>query len=255
MSQLQRNPSAARRLVLAWSLVIACLGVFALGERVYTQGGQGNRMWAPRLATVPAGELQVLPVQGNVHVLIGAGGNITVQAGNDGVLMVDTGTANMSQKVIAAMRSISTEAAALHRQYDGRRGVYRRQRRDRRRRRDHPVPRAELHRRAAGRARCRPRVDHFLLHRAASPVRAAGQGGGHTGRGLARQHLLDRAEAALLQRRAGRDHASSGELRRQQHRPVPQVRRRQCRGDARPDGVSRHRYRRRRQHLRRWWTP
>ena len=58
MSQLQRNPSAARRLVLAWSLVIACLGVFTLGERVYTQGGQGNRMWAPKLATVPAGELQ-----------------------------------------------------------------------------------------------------------------------------------------------------------------------------------------------------
>ena len=108
MSQLQRNPSAARRLVLAWSLVIACLGVFALGERVYTQGGQGNRMWAPKLATVPAGEIQVLPVQGNVHVLIGAGGNITVQAGNDGVVMVDTGVANMSQKVIAAMRSIST---------------------------------------------------------------------------------------------------------------------------------------------------
>lgn len=109
MSQLQRNPSAARRLVLAWSLVIACLGVFTLGERVYTQGGQGNRMWAPKLATVPAGELQVLPVQGNIHVLIGAGGNITVQSGNDGVLMVDTGTANMSQKVIAAMRAISTK--------------------------------------------------------------------------------------------------------------------------------------------------
>jgi len=109
MSQLQRNPSAARRLVLAWSLVIACLGVFALGERVYTQGGQGNRMWAPKLATVPAGEIQVLPVQGNVHVLIGAGGNITVQAGNDGVVMVDTGLANMSQKVIAAMRANSTK--------------------------------------------------------------------------------------------------------------------------------------------------
>ena len=91
MSQLQRRASAARRLMLAWVSVIACLGFVALGERVYTQAGQGNRMWAPKLATVPAGEIQVLPVQGNVHVLIGAGGNITVQAGNDGVLMVDTG--------------------------------------------------------------------------------------------------------------------------------------------------------------------
>ena len=108
MSQQQRNSPAARRLVLAWSLGVACLGVCGLGERVFTQAGQNSRMWAPKLATVPAGEIQVLPVQGNVHVLIGAGGNITVQAGNDGVLMVDTGTANMSQKVIAAMRSIST---------------------------------------------------------------------------------------------------------------------------------------------------
>jgi glyoxylase-like metal-dependent hydrolase (beta-lactamase superfamily II) len=65
-------------------------------------------MWAPKLATGTPGEIQILPVQGNVHMLVGAGGNITVQAGNEGVLMVDTGVANMSQKVIAAMRSIST---------------------------------------------------------------------------------------------------------------------------------------------------
>ena len=92
MSQLQRNPSAARRLVLAWMSVIACLGVVGLGERVYTQAGQAQPdVGADDWRTVPPGEVQVLPVQGNVHVLIGAGGNITVQAGNDGVLMVDTG--------------------------------------------------------------------------------------------------------------------------------------------------------------------
>ena len=48
-------------------------------------------MWAPSWRPAAPGEIQVLPVQGNVHVLIGAGGNITVQAGDDGVLMVDTG--------------------------------------------------------------------------------------------------------------------------------------------------------------------
>lgn len=105
--QVQRH-TAARRLMFVWVSVIACAGVFALGERVYTQAGQASRVWAPRLATVAPGEIQILPVQGNVHMLVGAGGNITVQAGNDGVLMVDTGLANMSQKVIAAMRSIST---------------------------------------------------------------------------------------------------------------------------------------------------
>ena len=107
MSRLQRAPSAGRRLVLAWVSVSACLGVLGFGERVYTQAAQRSRMWAPKLETVPAGEIQVVPVQGNVHMLVGAGGNITVQSGADGVLMVDTGTASMSPKVIAAMRSIS----------------------------------------------------------------------------------------------------------------------------------------------------
>jgi len=65
-------------------------------------------MWAPKLSAAPAGEIQVLPVQGNVHVLIGAGGNITVQAGDDGILMVDTGLASMSAKVLAALKTIST---------------------------------------------------------------------------------------------------------------------------------------------------
>src|SRR6185312_16136681 len=35
-------------------------------------------------------EVHILPVQGNVYMLVGSGGNITVQKGNDGVFMVDT---------------------------------------------------------------------------------------------------------------------------------------------------------------------
>ena len=38
------------------------------------------------------GEIEVLPVQGNVYMLAGAGGNIAVQIGDDGVLLVDTGS-------------------------------------------------------------------------------------------------------------------------------------------------------------------
>ncbi len=53
-------------------------------------------------------EVHILPVQGNIYMLVGAGGNITVQAGNDGVLLVDTGVAPMSEKVLAAIRSISS---------------------------------------------------------------------------------------------------------------------------------------------------
>jgi glyoxylase-like metal-dependent hydrolase (beta-lactamase superfamily II) len=54
-----------------------------------------------------SGEIQLLPVQGNISMLVGAGGNITVQAGDDGILLVDTGVAAMSDKVLEAIRSLS----------------------------------------------------------------------------------------------------------------------------------------------------
>jgi cyclase len=53
------------------------------------------------------GEVHILHVQGNVYMLVGAGGNITVQAGDEGVLVVDTGVTRMSDKVLAAIKSIS----------------------------------------------------------------------------------------------------------------------------------------------------
>jgi cyclase len=55
----------------------------------------------------PDAELHILPVQGNVYMLVGAGGNITVQVGSQGVLLVDTGLSQFSDKVIAAVRTLS----------------------------------------------------------------------------------------------------------------------------------------------------
>ncbi len=52
-------------------------------------------------------EVHILKVQGNIYMLVGAGGNITVQVGDEGVLLVDTGLAPMSDKVLAAVRSLS----------------------------------------------------------------------------------------------------------------------------------------------------
>ena len=54
------------------------------------------------------GNLHVLPVRGNIYMIVGAGGNITVQTGPDGVLVVDAGYPQFSDKVLAAIRSIST---------------------------------------------------------------------------------------------------------------------------------------------------
>ena len=75
----------------AW-LCLVLLGA----PRVYAQSNRSRAAWPPKLSGPAPGEIQILPVQGNVWVLIGAGGNITVQAGDEGILLVDTGTAAMS---------------------------------------------------------------------------------------------------------------------------------------------------------------
>ena len=58
-------------------------------------------------AAQQSSELHTLHVQGNVYMLVGAVGNITVQVGSDGILMVDTGTAQMSDQVMAAVRQLA----------------------------------------------------------------------------------------------------------------------------------------------------
>ncbi len=51
--------------------------------------------------------VQLLHVQGRVHMLVGAGANITVQLGDDAVVLVDSGLPQMSPEVLAAVRSLS----------------------------------------------------------------------------------------------------------------------------------------------------
>ena len=52
------------------------------------------------------GNIRVWPVQGNIHMLIGDGANIAVQIGEQGALVVDTGTGKLADKVIAAIRRL-----------------------------------------------------------------------------------------------------------------------------------------------------
>lgn len=54
-------------------------------------------------------ETETLHVQGNVYMIANAGGNIAVQIGDDGVLVVDTGFEKMADKVLAAIRKLSTK--------------------------------------------------------------------------------------------------------------------------------------------------
>jgi cyclase len=53
------------------------------------------------------GEIHVLPVQGSVYMLVGDGGNIAVQVGEEGALLVDAGAGKLSDKIVAAVRKLS----------------------------------------------------------------------------------------------------------------------------------------------------
>jgi len=53
------------------------------------------------------GEIEVLPVQGSVYMLAGAGSNVAVQVGTNALFVVDTNEAAMSDKLLAAIKTIS----------------------------------------------------------------------------------------------------------------------------------------------------
>jgi glyoxylase-like metal-dependent hydrolase (beta-lactamase superfamily II) len=60
----------------------------------------------------PSDEIRILPVRGNIFVLSGGGANIVASVGKDGVLLVDTGSASMSEKVVSAVRELSRQVTA-----------------------------------------------------------------------------------------------------------------------------------------------
>jgi cyclase len=53
------------------------------------------------------GAIESYHVQGNVYLLLGAGGNVAVQVGADGVLVVDTGARASREALLAAIRRLS----------------------------------------------------------------------------------------------------------------------------------------------------
>jgi glyoxylase-like metal-dependent hydrolase (beta-lactamase superfamily II) len=65
---------------------------------------------SPGAQLPPAGDraaIEVLPVQKSVYMLAGAGGNVTVQIGTEGVLLVDAGLAASAPLVMAEIRKLS----------------------------------------------------------------------------------------------------------------------------------------------------
>ena len=60
-------------------------------------------------AAQQAEELEVLQLRPNFYMIAGAGGNIGVQVGVDGVVVVDAGSASKAEQVVAAIKKITNQ--------------------------------------------------------------------------------------------------------------------------------------------------
>jgi glyoxylase-like metal-dependent hydrolase (beta-lactamase superfamily II) len=81
------------------------------GTATEPHSGVAAKVAAPRgtLPPVTGSEIRVMPVQGNIYMLVlPDGNNITASIGRDGILLVDSGPASMSAKVMSKVLELAT---------------------------------------------------------------------------------------------------------------------------------------------------
>jgi cyclase len=81
---------------------VALAGILGLAGVVYAQKNQFP--WDDYRVE---GDLTTIHVQGNVYMIHGLGGNVAVQIGDEGILVVNTGLEQNSAKLIAALHKLS----------------------------------------------------------------------------------------------------------------------------------------------------
>ena len=72
-----------------------------------TKGTVGKGRVVPEAP--PPARAEAAKVQGNVYLIVGAGGNVLVQTGEQGTLLVDTGSAAASGKMLGALQKLTTQ--------------------------------------------------------------------------------------------------------------------------------------------------
>lgn len=105
-----------RLLLTASASLAALLIVFGPADIAHAQGkGKGVAKQAAPAATRPPNpawanaEVHTLKVQGNVYMIVGPGGNTTVQVGDSGALVVDTQYEEVSDKIVAEIRKLTSK--------------------------------------------------------------------------------------------------------------------------------------------------
>ena len=93
---------------LAW-VMLSASAAWCVADPAGVAMAQSRQSRAP---TEDPLRLEVLPVRGNVYLLHGAGANVTLSVGRDGVLLVDTGTAAAAARVVTTVRALATQVLA-----------------------------------------------------------------------------------------------------------------------------------------------
>jgi len=87
--------------------VVASLFVIAVLLLVSVSHASAGRNPGSGPTDPQPGKVELLHVQGDVYMIAGAGANITVQVGEEFVIVVDAGLPEKSQEVLAAIRSVT----------------------------------------------------------------------------------------------------------------------------------------------------
>ena len=108
MTQPNQGVRRQPRLVAA-GLVI---GLALLGRATVPGTGVQAQQGSAAGAAAPAG-LETIQIRPNVYVIFGAGSNITVHLGEDGVMLVDAGTAALAPQVVTAVKALTSQPIRL----------------------------------------------------------------------------------------------------------------------------------------------
>lgn len=95
------------RTVFNLRILVALSAVLAVAALNPLDAQQARPAGTP--AAAAASPIRVIPIRGNVYMLTGAGANITVSIGKDGVLAVDSGTAAMADTVVATIGALDRQ--------------------------------------------------------------------------------------------------------------------------------------------------
>ncbi|MEQ1947026.1 MAG: MBL fold metallo-hydrolase [Bryobacteraceae bacterium] len=79
--------------------------VLAAGAALFI-GVPHGRLFAQR-PELPSGEVEVLQIHPNFYLIAGAGGNIGMQIGDNGVVLVDSGAAPYTDQVLSAIKKVT----------------------------------------------------------------------------------------------------------------------------------------------------